>query len=189
MDDTRPRRIPRLTRLGLSVAVVLVIAAALALLVETVGRSWMTSLALAAAVVGLIVIAQVIGNVGSKPRINGRYLEAGTLIGRQSVDLTRVTGVRWERSRGGSVSVSVHDDITDLSISIPAPSDVDQALREALRVAAARGVLLPRRVTDQFRLQPVPGAPRNGGSKLTLLAEVVTGVVAFVALMGLFISL
>ena len=64
MDVTRPRRIPRLTRLGLSVALVLVIAAALALLVDAVGRSWLTSLALAVAVVGLIAIAQVIGNQG-----------------------------------------------------------------------------------------------------------------------------
>ncbi|HZX03644.1 hypothetical protein [Kribbella sp.] len=188
MEDTRPRRIPRLTRLGLSVGLVLVVAAALALLAGAVGRSWLTSVALAIAVVGLIVIAQVIGNLGTNPQINGHYLEARTLIGRQSVDLARLTGVRWDRSRGGTVWVSVQDDVTDLAISIPVPSAVDPVLTDALRDAVARGVRLRRRVTDQFGLPPVPGAPRNGGSKLTILAEVVVALVAFAVVLGLIIS-
>ncbi|WP_427894283.1 hypothetical protein ACQHIV_13735 [Kribbella sp. GL6] len=188
MEDTRPRRIPRLTRLGLSVGLVLVIAAALALLATAIGRSWVTSVALAIAVVGLIVIAQVIGNVGTNAQLNGHYLEARTLIGRQSVDLTCVTGVRWDRSRGGTVWISVHDDITDLAITIPVPSAVEPVLTDALRAALARGVRLPRRVTDQFGLPPVPGAPRVGGSKLTILAEVVVGLVAFAVVLGLIVS-
>ena len=84
--------------------------------------------------------------------------------------------------------LSVQDDVTDLSILVPVPSAVDPVLTDALRAAVARGVLLPRRVTDQFGLPPVPGAPRNGGSKLTILAEVVVALVAFAVVLGLIIS-
>ncbi|HEY3561682.1 MAG TPA: hypothetical protein VGL05_29660 [Kribbella sp.] len=114
-----------------------------------------------------------------------RLTEAGTLIGRQSVDLTRVTAVRWHRSKGGSVSISVHDGITDLSIPVPVPSAVDPVMTDALRAAIARGIRLPRRVTDEFGPPPVPDAPRNGGSKLTILAEIFVALSAFAVLVGL----
>lgn len=175
-------------RYGIAVGLILPIAVTVAFLVSAGPRSGLTRIALIVTSVGLVTISLLIGNIGWRPRINAPYLDVTTLIGRQSVDLTRLTATRWERSRGGALSIRLHDDITDISIQLPVPHHVRPALTQALQDAIAHGVPVPQRITNLFNLPPVPGAPRNGGSNLAVLAGVLVGILVFGAVFGLVAS-
>ncbi|HEY3561681.1 MAG TPA: hypothetical protein VGL05_29655 [Kribbella sp.] len=185
MDERRPRRVSRLVRYGIAAALVLVVAVTVAVLVSAGTRSHLTTVALVVKTIGLLALSLLLGNMGWRPRINGPYLDFATLIGRQSLDLTRLTTTRWERSRGGAIWIRLHDDITDVSLQVPVPHQVRPALTQALSDAIARGVRVPQRITNLFNLPPVPGAPRNGGSNPAVLAGILVGVLVFGIVFGL----
>lgn len=179
----------RLVRYGTAAGLILTVAVTVAFLVSAGTRSHLTTVALVVTSVGLVAISLLIGNMGWHPRINGPYLDVATLMGRQSVDLTRLTATRWERSRGGALWIRLHDDITDVSIQIPVPHHVRPALTQALRDAIIRGVQVPQRITNLFNLPPVPGAPRNSGSNPAVLAGILVGVLFLGVVFGLILSL
>ncbi|TCC26893.1 hypothetical protein [Kribbella speibonae] len=137
---------------------------------ETVG--------IAGIVIVLMVAPVMVSNIGFRPRIQGQYLEVSTLLGRQSLDLAALTSARWEPGRSGGASgvVRLRDSITDVAIAVPAAQSVRAAIREGLRAAGERGVLLPRRVTGVFGLPPMPGAPRNGFNTMILVLGFLAGL-------------
>ncbi|WP_427894285.1 hypothetical protein ACQHIV_13740 [Kribbella sp. GL6] len=177
-----------MVRYGIAAGLTLVVAVTVAFLVSASTQSHLTTIALIVTTIGLLAISLLIGNLGWHPRLNGPYLDVATLIGRQSVDLARLTATRWERSRGGAIWIRLHDDITDVSIQIPVPYQVRPAITQALSDAITRGVQVPRRITNLFNLPPVPGAPRNGGSNLAVLAGVLVGILVFGVVFGLIAS-
>ncbi|WP_350276886.1 hypothetical protein [Kribbella sp. HUAS MG21] len=124
-------------------------------------------------------------NLGVRPRVRGQYLEVSTMIGRQALDLDNLIGARWQRSRGGSVSLRLSDDLTDVVLVVPLPPEVFPAVKEALSSAAARGVVLPQRVTTLFNLPAIPGAPRSGSSYLPLIVAFLAGSAVLGAVVGL----
>ncbi len=183
----KPRRISRTARFGLAAILALLMAALL-----WVGISFSTDggaapmLAIGAVSAGLIFGALLVGNVGFRPRVQGQYLDVITVIGRQSLDLAALTGVRWERARGGTTLLRLRDQITEVVITLPPPPAVRVAVREGLATAAQRGVVLPRRVSAIFGLPEMPGAPRDRSySKVPLLL----GFLAFSACLGLIAGL
>lgn len=125
----------------------------------------------------LLFTVMVATNPGFRPRIQGRYLEATTVLGRQSLDLAALTGARWERTRSGGVMLVLRDPVTDVMISLPAGGAVHGAIREAVVAAYQRGVVLPRKVTGHFGLPSMPGAPRTGASIAPWVVGVVIGLV------------
>ncbi|MEI8411129.1 MULTISPECIES: hypothetical protein [unclassified Kribbella] len=150
----QPRPISRAIRYGVSGILALLSVPLLYLGVHGYG-GWGTVVAL-----GLVqvVISLTISNIGVRPRVQGRYLDVITLLGRQSLDLNSLTGASYHRSRS-TVSVRLRDPITDVTIVVPAGASVHEAIREGLRAAGQRGVVVPKRVAVLFGLQAMPGAP------------------------------
>lgn len=184
MDGVRARRVSRWVRYGAASVLVLLVAAAWWWWLRS-GDDGPEAVVLVGTAAALIAGALLVTNLGVRPRIRGQYLEVTTLIGRQSLDLTALTGARWQRSRSGSVSVRLSDDLTDLVLVMPLPPEVFPAVKDALSAAAARGVMLPRRVTTLFNLPEIPGAPRTGNNYLPLIAAVLAGSAVLGAVIGL----
>lgn len=166
-----PRRISRTVRFGLAAILSLLLAAPLLVVLRHSADGGVAPLlAIFAVSAGLVVVALMVGNPGFRPRIQGQYLDVITVLGRQSLDLAAVTGVRAERTRSGTHMLRLRDQITEVVITLPAPPGVRQSIREGLVAAAERGVVLPRRVTASFGIPEMPGAPRNKSySKVPLI--------------------
>lgn len=186
MNHPQPRRIARTTRYGIAAVMGVLVTVVLAYFIPRIDEGgpgpW---IAIVTMVVGITVVALTVGNVGFMPRIQGQYLEVSSMLGRQSLDLAALTGVRWERGRHGNVMLRLRDQLTEVAVSVPLPPAVHQVLREALYAAGQRGVVLPTRVTTLFNLPPMPGAPRNGYNNLPMIL----GFVAGAALLGFVASM
>lgn len=115
-----------------------------------------------ALVVAVIFATLVIMNLGFRPRVRGRYLEAGTVLGRQSLDLAAIRRAGWQTGRSGTHMLLLVDSVSSLTLPLPLDPAVTAALRQALREAGQRGRVLPWRVTNHFGLPRMPGAPRAG---------------------------
>ena len=174
----QPRPISRAIRYGVSGIVGLLGVPLLHLGVNGYG-GWGPAVGLGLVV---IVVALIPANIGVRPRVHGRYLEVTTLLGRQTLDLASLTGASYHRSRS-SVSVRLRDPITDVTIVVPAGASVHEAIREGLRAASQRGVVVPKRVAVLFGLPAMPGAPRTGAAVVILPMVVV--FLAGAALVGL----
>jgi hypothetical protein len=172
----QPRPISRVIRYGVSGILALLSVPLLLLGVSGYG-GWGSAVALGLV---LVLVPFMIGNIGFRPRVHGRYLEVITLLGRQSLDLGSLTGASYHRSRA-TVSVRLRDPITDVTIAVPAGASVHEAIREALRTASQRGVVVPKRVAVLFGLPAMPGAPRTGASLLPMVLVFLAGA----ALVGL----
>ena len=186
VDHPQPPRISRTVRYGIATVVGLLVAVVLGLLFPSIDEGdagpWLVLITMS---VGIVVIALTLGNNGFRPRIQGQYLEVSTILGRQSLDLAALQGVRMERGRSGYYMLRLRDPVTDVVIPMSFPAPVHRALRDALDLAGHRGVVLPRRVTSHFGLPPMPGAPRNGFSILPM----VVGFLAGASLIGLITGL
>jgi hypothetical protein len=183
---SRPRRVSRTLRFGLAAVVILLLAVPLLLAVRySSDGGAVPLLAIGAVSVGILFVALLVGNVGFRPRVLGQYLDVVTVIGRQSLDLAALTGVRWERAHGGTQLLRLRDQITEVLITLPPPLAVREAIREGLAGAAQRGVVLPRRVTTIFSLPEMPGAPRN---KSYSYVPLVLALLAFSACLGLIVG-
>lgn len=183
----QPRRISRATRFGLAGVVVLFMAAALWVAITYSGDGGAVPLlAISAVSTAIIFIALLVGNVAFRPRVQGQYLDVITVIGRQSLDLAALTGVRWERTHTGTQLLRLRDQITEVVITLPPPLPVREAIREGLAAAALRGLVIPRRVTTIFSLPEMPGAPRNKSYSYVAL---VLAFLAVSALVGLVVGL
>ncbi|MEU4601559.1 hypothetical protein AB0F43_01145 [Kribbella sp. NPDC023972] len=178
MNQTPPRRISRTIRYGVSAVLTVVILPFLGFFgPRGEGGETGAMVAIGASAVGIVVIAMLVGNVGFGPRLRGQYLEVTTMLGRQSLDLAALTEARWEpgRSGGSSGMLRLRDPITDVAITLPVAAPVREAIRDGLHAAGQRGVVLPRRVSLMFGLPQVPGAPRNGTSRLPLILAFLAG--------------
>lgn len=184
MDGVRVRRVSRWVRYGAVAGLVLVVVLAWWLWLRS-GDDGTEPVVLVGTAAALIASALLVMNLGVRPRLRGQYLEVSTLIGRQSLDLTALTGARWQRARGGSVSIQLRDDKTHVVLVMPVPPHIFPAVKDALAAAAARGVMLPRRVTTLFNLPAIPGAPRTGNNYLPLMVAVLAGGAALGAVIGL----
>lgn len=183
----QPRRISWVVRLGVTGAVGLFLSVPLVVVITQPGRNEALSLmAIVGASLGLVFVSLAIGNVGFAPRVNGQYLDVLTVLGRQSLDLAALTGVRCERTHTGTQLLRLRDQITEVVITLPPRLPVREAIREGLAAAAQRGVLLPRRVTTIFSLPEMPGAPRNKSYSYVAL---IVAFLAVSALLGLVVGL
>lgn len=114
-------------------------------------------------VVAVLFATLAIMNVGFQPRVRGRYLEVGTVLGRQSLDLAAIRRAGWQTGRSGTHMLILSDPVTTLTLSLQfGDPAVTTALRQALLEAGQRGHVLPWRVTNHFGLPRMPGAPRAG---------------------------
>jgi hypothetical protein len=186
LEVHRPRRVSRNLRFALATVVTLSLAAPLTIALRSSGDGGAVPLlAFGAASAGILFVSLLVGNVGIRPRVQGQYLDVLTVIGRQSLDLAALTGVRWERAHGGTQSLRLRDQLTDVLITLPPPLPAREPIREGLTAAAQRGVLLPRRVTTIFSLPEMPGARRNKSYSYLPLVLV---LLAFSACLGLVIG-
>jgi hypothetical protein len=174
----QPRPISRAIRYGICGILALLSVPLLLLGVSGYG-GWGSAVALGLV---LVLVPLMIANVGFRPRVHGRYLDVITLLGRQSLDLGSLTGASYHRSRS-TVSVRLRDLTTDVTIAVPAGASVHEAIREGLRAASQRGVVVPKRVAVLFGLPALPGAPRTGAAVVVLPMVVV--FLAGAALAGL----
>ncbi|NIK60303.1 hypothetical protein [Kribbella shirazensis] len=185
MDEVGARRVSRWGRYGVALGIALVAVLGWWLWIRAGVDSGPESFVLVGTGIALVVSTLLVSNIGVRPRIRGRYLEVTTLIGRQSLDLSAVSAARWQRARGGSVSLRLSDDLTDVVLVMPVPPEVFPVIKDALSAAAARGVVLPRRVTTLFNLPAIPGAPRTGSNYLPVIVAVLAGGAVLGAVVGL----
>ncbi|GAB2639976.1 hypothetical protein [Kribbella swartbergensis] len=187
MDDVKPRRISRGTRYGVAAGMTLVVVPAWWLWLRSGVGGALEPVVLVGSAVWLIALSLLVGNLGIRPRMCGQHLEVTTIIGRQSLDLTALTGARWQRGRGGSVSLRLRDDLTDVVLVMPVPPQVFPRIKDGLSAVAARGVVLPRRVTPLFNLPAVPGAPLAGQD--SRYVPVILAILAGSAVLGAVVGL
>ncbi|MFF0340825.1 hypothetical protein [Kribbella sp. NPDC004875] len=188
LDEVKPRRIPAKVRYAVAGAVTLVLAVVPSLQPDGVAAARLATVVMVATALGLAAATLLVANLGFRPRIRGHYLEVWTLLGRQSLDLARIAGVRCERSQSGTTGLGLRDDVTDVLITLPVSPQVLPLLRDALLAAGQRGVPLPQRVTRMFNLPDFPGAPPGGGNRMLLIIGVLSAVIVLGAVIGLVAS-
>jgi len=191
VNQPQPRRISRTIRYGVSAILTVLFLPILGFLGPWgVGGETGVMVAIGVFAVGITVVSLMVSNIGFRPRVQGQYLEVTTVLGRQSLDLTAVTGARWEPGYTGGASgvVRLRDPITDVAITVPVPGPVREAIHDGLLAAGQRGVLLPRRVSGLFGLPQMPGAPRNGKSRLPLVLAFLAASAGLGLIIGLLLN-
>ncbi|MFC0625156.1 hypothetical protein [Kribbella deserti] len=160
-NEPAPRRLAWGPRVAIGLAPMTVLTALITGVAR--GSSVLAEVCLLAGLVAALLFGTLaIMCVGFRPRVRGRYLEAGTVLGRQSLDLTAIRRAGIQTGRAGSRVLLLSDPVTTLALPLPVDRPVTAALRQALLEAGQRGVVLPQRITNHFGLPPVPGAPRTG---------------------------
>lgn len=158
---TRRRSVSRRTRYLIGFALC-VVSWVLLYLGGGKGPTALGFLAVATTVV-VAVAAAVILNPGFRPRIDGGFLVASTICGRQQVDLSALRRVAYFASPNlASARMRLADAVNTLTVTVPRIDEVREDLRDAFIDAARRGVPIPRSARTVLDLDKDAAAPRWG---------------------------
>jgi len=141
------------------------------------------------AIAVLVAMGLVQGDSVFSPRTDGWVLEGTGLLGRQGVDLTRLTSVTAAANKR-TVTLLLRDPEGALGVSAKALADAGPAALDVVGRAVWAGqeqgrYVVPRAAAAVWGMPPRPGAPAHGSSGATGKALVAVGLLVVGLVVGM----